>query len=266
MNKKVNIFKITAVFLIILAAVFYYYEEIKAPEIEEIPKANIVVVAQDVPDNTVITKDMVLIEQRYVDDIKQSNFGIDINSIIGMRTLTPLYKGEILSTNRLTENKSYMNTEKQTHIAISLVDADKVLEYEKGDYIDIWLEPIPDGNEVKQVGPDDNGVLIPIISEAHRLFQKLMVVDLHDANFYQIEKKENIANLNTTDTDVTGTEVYIPAYITVQLSNDSIKELLEIDKTKYNIRVTKYGEEKKYGVIQDVLKKSSTEMEDIEGE
>lgn len=49
---------------------------------------------------------------------------------------------------------------------------------------------------------------------------------VYDAN-YQIKKSDD----------------FVPVFITIQLDDGELKQFLEMDKNKYSIRITKYGED-----------------------
>jgi len=226
-NKKVNIFKATAAFLVILAAVFYYYEEVKIPE-ANLETTEVIALTADIPENTVIEKDMLTIEERYAEDVlKTAGIAKSYDEVVGKRTVVPMYKGEPVNNNRIIENKNYMNNRDQTQIALAINEIDKALMLKEGDYIDIWLEPVSQGQDVQTIEP-------------HKIIEKIQIIKVHDSNYNNIDKQsENI----TSDT------VYVPAYLTIELSDAQLKELYAVEKNQYNIRVTRYGEEKLFSAI-----------------
>ena len=234
MNKKVNIFKATAAFLIILAAVFYYFEEVKVPEIS-LNTVQVIIAITDIPENTVIEEKMLVVENRYKEDVmKTSNIAETLDEVVGKRSLVPLYKGETVNKNRVIENKSYMNTKDQTQIALSLNEIDKALVLNSDDYIDIWLEPI-------------SSVQDEVINEPHKIIEKIQIIKTHDSNYNNQTKQSD--SINTASN-----AMYVPAYITIELSDEAIKGIFEVDKSKYNIRITRYGDEKLYNVISRIVR------------
>mgnify|MGYP000971707008 CR=1 FL=1 len=236
LNKKVNIFKATAAFLVILAAVFYYFEKIKVSEVA-IDTVQVIVAITDIPENTVITEEMLVLENRYKEDvIKTSNVAATINEVTGKRSLVPIYKGEAINLNRLISNKGYMNNKDQTQIALAINEVDKALMLKEGDYIDIWLEPVSQGQDAE------------LVIEPYKFIKKIQIIKVHDSNYNNVNKQKsaNEAENITSDT------VYVPAYLTIELSDTQLKELYAIDKNQYDIRVTRYGEEKLFKIMEGV--------------
>jgi heterodisulfide reductase subunit C len=237
LNKKVNIFKATAVFLIILTAVFYYYEEIKVTE-ADIETIEVVVAITDIPENTVIEKEMLTIEKRYINDVmKTGNIAKTHDEVVGKRTLVPLYKGELLNTGRIIENKSYMNDKDQTQIAFAINEVDKALMLKEGDYIDIWLEPVSQVQDIQT------------IIEPHKLIEKIQIIKVRDSNYNNIEKQKVVS----VSGDITSDTVYVPAYFTIELPDADLKELYSVEKNKYNIRITCYGAEKLFTTVTNII-------------
>lgn len=235
-NLKVNIFKVTAVFLVILAAVFYYYEEIKVPEVN-LETIEVIVAITDIPENTVIEKEMLSIEKRYAEDImKTGNIVKSYNEVVGKRTVVPIYKGESINNNRFIENKKYMNSKDQTQIALAINEVDKALGLHQSDYIDIWLEPV--------LQSQDNQAII----EPYKLIEKIQIINVCDSNYNNISNQKAIAGAES----ITSNTVNVPAYFTIELSDKVLKELYSIDKSKYNIRVVRYGEEKIFNIVNSI--------------
>lgn len=233
-NIKVNIYKATAAFFVILAAVFYYYEEMKVPE-AVIDTIQVVVAAADIPENTIIEKEMLVLEKRYKEDIMKISSAAESNNVVvGKRTTVPLYKGETINSKRLIENKGYMNDKDETQIALALNEVDKALELKPENYIDIWLEPVTHGQDSE------------IIVEPTKIIEKIKVINVHDSNYNNSTKTPDSSNTSSN-------AVYVPAYITIELRDEVIKGIYEVDKSKYNIRVAKYGEEKIYNTVRSII-------------
>lgn len=225
MLKKINKLSIIAISIIIIVGVVFYYEEIKEAEVN-IDTTKVVIVKEDIKENTVIKDDMVFLDYRYSDDIKKTdkNIFFKLEDVIGKRTVVPLYANEIINKNRIIENKTYMNNKDVKQVSLELIDSDKALDVKKGDYIDIWIEP-RDNKESRS---------------GHLLFEKLLVIEVDNDGF------ENIKNTNVE-------EKLIPSYITVQLLNRDIEVMLNVNKDLYNIRISLYGQEKLYNTIKEVI-------------
>lgn len=238
LNKRVNIFKATAAFLVILAAVFYYYEEIKTTE-ANIETIEVIVAATDIQENTVIKKEMLAIENRYAEDVlKTGNIAKTYDEVVGKRTVVPIYKGEPVNTVRIIENKNYMNSKNQTQIPIALNEVDKALILKEGDYVDIWLEPVSQGQDMQTT------------IEPYKLIEKIQIIRVHDSNYNNIDKQKSASGAE----NITSNTVYVPSYLTIELPDTVLKELYSIDKNKYNVRVTRYGEEKLFNTIASVIR------------
>jgi hypothetical protein len=235
---KLSRLKILAICFLLIAGIIYYYEEIKQTNIE-IKTTDVIVVVSDIPENEIITKDMIIAEKRYAEDVmKYENIATTEDAVIGKRAIVPLYKGEPINNDRLLVNKEYMNKRDQTQIAIDLTEIDKALELKAGDYIDIWLEPVSQNQD-------------QIVIEPYKFIQKIQIIEIHDSSYNNIEKGKKTV---LEDSITTADSVYIPAYITIELSDDALKEMYSVDKNLYTIRVTRYGEEKFYSVVKNVIK------------
>lgn len=237
LNRKVNIFKITAAFLVILAAVFYYYEKVKIPEIN-LETTEVIIAITDIPENTIIEKEMLTIEKRYSEDIMKTGIVTQYSEIVGKRTVVPIYKGELINNKRIIENRAYMNNKDQTQIALAINEVDKALELKEGDYIDIWLEPVSQGQDMQT------------IIEPHKLIDKIKIIKVHDSNYNNISKQKVVSGAES----ITSNTVYVPAYLTIELSDTVLKEIYSIEKSKYSIRITHYGEEKMFNTITSIIR------------
>ena|GEM_PF-712984 len=239
LNLKLSKLKMLAICLLIIAGIVFYYEEIKENEVN-ISTIDVIVAVNDITENEVITKDMITKEKRYSGDVMKNNDIVKTESdVIGKRTIVPIFKGEPINSNRIIENKEYMNKKDQTQIALTLTEVDKALDLKVNDYIDIWVEPISQAQENQ------------ISMEPYKFIQKIQVIKVHDINFNNINNQKNTVIEDTIST--TTDTVYVPSYITIELDDIALKELYIIDKSQYNIRITRYGEEKFYSVINDVF-------------
>jgi len=220
---------------LIIAGIIFYYEEFSQPEVQ-IKKIDVIVVTMDIPENEIITEDMISIEKRYSEDVlKYKGAATSEIKVIGKRTIVPMYKGEIVNNNRIITNLSYMNENDQTQTAIALTEVDKALNFKKGDYIDLWLEPISQSN--------DNTIIV----EPYKIFEKLQVIDIADSNY-------NRQRTDNAEENIIESDLYVPTYITVELSDEALKDLYAINKNQFALRVTRHGEEKLYIIVNDVLK------------
>lgn len=227
---KISNYKILALCVLVIIAVIYYYEDYREVEVH-IPTKEVVVLKDDVPENTVIDRDMLVLEQRYEEDIlKQSNIAISFDDVVGKRTLVPLYKGEIIKKDRLIINEEYMNNKTiKTEISFQLNEIDKALNLQKGDYIDIWIEPI-------------DREMLP-----QKLFSKLRIKEVINVNKELIEE----------DKEYTENEEKIASFIILELTDLEIENLYNIDKKNNNIRIARYADEYFYNIVNQVIKEKT---------
>jgi len=231
---KISNYKILAICVLIIIGVVYYYEDYKEIKIE-IPTKDVIVFTVDIPENTVIEKEMLTIEKRYKEDVlKESNIVTSFDEVVGKRTKVPVFKGETINNDRLLVNQDFMNDkENKKEISFQINDIDKALNINKGDFIDIWREPI-----------DMKSGAIP-----EKVFSKLQIVEVVNINKQIID--ENKENTNIINTDV---EEQIASYIILTLTDMQIDALYNIDKTLNNIKIAKYKENDFYKIINEVTK------------
>lgn len=226
---KVNIGKksILALGLLVLASGIFFYQNQK----EEIPKQTEIIVAkQYIPENTVITNSMLKKEKRQTDDLLKQKGDItgSVEKIVGKRTITPLYKEELVNLNRLTQNKDYMKEKEKKQLFVVPIDTtDRALNIEKGSYIDIWLEPT-ENSELEG-------------SESLKLFQKLKVYDTKTEEYTKATSEEK-----SKETAIT--------YITLYLTDDEIVEYLNVKDTLMAKRISLYGKNMDYKIVQEKMK------------
>lgn len=235
-NLKFTKLTVLAICFLIIAGIVFYYEEFCNNKNKEIKTMDVIVAVTDIPENSIVTKDMITTEKRYSEDVMKNKDIIKAeNEVFGKRTVVPLFKGEMINNNRVIENKSYMNSNDQTQIVIALNEADKALQLKEGDYIDIWLEPVFQNQDIQ------------MIIEPYKPIEKIKIIKVHDSNY------NNISTITKDPINTTSNSVFVPAYITIELEDTTLKALYEVDKNKYNIRITRYGEEKLYSTVKDII-------------
>ena len=171
---KLSRLKILAICFLLIAGIIYYYEEIKQTN-SEIQTMDVIVAVSDISENEIITKDMITIEKRYAGDVmKYVNIATTEDEVVGKRTIVPLYKGEPINNNRLLVKQEYMNKKDQTQIVLAINEVDKALELHQDDYIDIWLEPVSQGQDIQT------------IIEPYKLIEKIKIINIHDSNYNNI--------------------------------------------------------------------------------
>lgn len=225
--KKLNNKLILALAIILITCVIYYYEEVKAHTTGDISTSKIVVANIDIPENTVITESMILVDNRYTHDLikQQGSIVSDPADVVGKRTIVPIYKNEIINIKRLTSSEEDLEEGKQQFV-IPVTDKMKALDIRKGSYLNIWSMPSKED-----------------ISAGHEpeiIFSKIKALDVKDAEFISIGEKG------------------VPAYIIVSLTTEEIKEYKTI-REKSGVFLSLYGEENLYQIMEDILKLEETE-------
>lgn len=243
---KISNYKIIAFCLLLIIGIIYYYEDFKEVDVE-IPMQEVIVFKEDVPENIIIKNEMLVIEKKYSEDVKKEKDVItSMEDIEGKVTIVPIYKGELIKKDRLIEyNEDFNNNMIKTEISLQLNEIDRALNIKKGEYIDIWLEPI-----------DFTSEILP-----QKIFSKLKVTNVTNNNKQIIDEKK----------DYTETDGKISSYITLYLTDNEIENLYNIDKKLNNIRISRYNESDLYKIIQTNLIKeqfnNSNEVgEEVDGQ
>ncbi len=234
MRKFKNYLPIIGVFLLVVVGIVYYYNEMKDYS-EEIQKQTIVVAATNIPENTVITEQMLETKDLYVGDLLAEKEYItkDIKKVVGKRTLVPIYQGEKINLNRLLENKEYMkNNQDKTMIALQLIKTDQALGLKAGEYIDIWAVTRNDFDTFAQ-----------------KIIEKIKIEEIKTEVYKNIESGES--------QDKNGE---VGSFITLQLTDDEISTIYSLPQDLYEIRVAKHGENK----LMQMLNKNVKENKKIE--
>lgn len=176
-------------------------------------RTNVVATAMDIPENTIITEDMLIFQKRYIQDINTDTSFNDTAELVGKKTTVPIYKNEIINKFRIVENNEKLLNK---DFAISLDTSDKSLNLSKGTFIDIWKVPIKEGFK-KSLAPE-------------MLFKGQYIVDLKNEAYISKEQYDSLAVEDKK-------EIFVPQYILVNLSESEIKEITSIDPSLYNIRI-----------------------------
>ena len=194
---KFNKRTIIAIFLIIIVAIVMYYREFREVPVE-IPKIAVMTAKVDIPENTVISQDMIQLDERYVEDVRKEQKIITNKpeDIIGKRTLVKIFQNETIKTARLLENKPFMEINdsiEKAEFAFKLESPEKAYNLEPGSYMDIYIEPNSKGVELLKI--------------PELLFENKRVFYLKDEKFkpYTKDTKESI-----------------PSYVVFNLSKDEI--------------------------------------------
>lgn len=254
MKLKIGKKTIIAIGLLVVAGGIYYFQN--SEKKEEVPKNTVVIVAKDyIPENTLITKEMVKEDSRNTEDLmkQKGDLTSKVENVVGKRVITPIYKEEAVNLKRLIDNQPYMDekdSEGKTLYVIAINSNDRALNIKKGSYIDVWLKPT------------ENGILEGI--EPSKLFDKYKVYDTRSEGYSETGKPPSG---DAKDTNVT-------TYLTLYLTDAEIKQILETKDALVSTRVSLHGENMDYSIVKEKIenkplvktndkKKETTENEDV---
>lgn len=241
--KKVSNKVIIAVCLIVIACVIFYFSEIKDYNVE-IPKSGVIIAKDYIPENTVITKDMIIKDARYTQDLlkQKGDLTSKEENIIGKRTRVPIYKDEPINLKRLIENEPYMddrdNIDKKMFV-IAIDNYDKALNIKPGSYIDIWLEP------------NENGLMANLVTT--KLFDKMKVYGT------KTEVYTEAASNGKSDKKSDDAKESVTTFLTLFLTDDEITKYLDIKDYLVNKRITLHGENVEYQIIKTKLEETTSD-------
>ncbi len=172
--------KILALFLaLITAGVLFWYLSQNDAEAVEIPKSNVAVAAYNIPENTVITAEMVILSAIPVDLVMPQTYN-SASDIIGMTARSEIVAGEQIVTSRLVEvgssssgSLAYTVTPGMRAITIGVNDTSSLkCMIRPGDFVDIIAQ-----YQVEQLVSSAQGETeIRTIPEARLLLQQTLVL------------------------------------------------------------------------------------------
>lgn len=243
---KISNYKILAICLLLIVGIMYYYENIKDVS-SEIPTKNVIVVKENIPENTVIEKEMLALDKRYeADATKEIGIAITLEEIVGKRTIVPLYKGETIKNERITENKEYMNEDiNKKQISFQVNEIDQALNLKNGEFIDMWVVPI--NFETGEI--------------SKKIFEKLQIVEVVNTNKKIINENSNSKEKNKEDS--------LATYIVLQLTDEQLHKLYDTDMALNSLKLSRYKKNNSYDLIKEKLdvkvNKDETQANNIEG-
>lgn len=213
-EKKLDKKYITLIIIVIIMSITLLTSTyISKMNLEKQSKTGVIASTVDIPENTVITKEMISFQKRYIDDIDVSSSFTEADPVIGKKTTVPIYKNEIINKFRLVENnKNILNKD----FAISLDPNDKSLNLARGTFIDIWKVPVKEGFK-KSLLPE-------------MIFKGQYIVDVKNESYIS---KQQYDSLTVEDKR----EIFVPQYILLNLDEDQVKKITSIDSSLYSIRI-----------------------------
>lgn len=242
---KISNFKILILCIIIVISIIYYYEDYREVKIE-IPTKDVIILTANIPENIIIEKSMLTIEKRYKEDvIKESNIATTYEEVVGKRTKVPIYKGETINNDRLLVNQEYMNDKENTkEISFQLEQIDQALNLKKGDYIDIWIEPIKLDNE----------------KFPEKLFKNLYIKDVVNSNKKIINENSNGNSQNGLIGENSTTDDNTAIYVILTLTDKQIEKLYKVDKTIFNVKIARYKDSDFYKTVNESINTKQNDM------
>jgi hypothetical protein len=241
LNKQSKI--VLGIAILLIAGLIFYFNEFRTT-VEELPRTTVVVAAEDIPADTVIKEDMVTLEERFSESLYQEAsgekvFAGDPKTVIGKRTLVPIFKGESIRTQRLITNLSYMDDrsddEKRTLYVLMVQEIDKALELKAGGLIDIWQTPTMQGQSMGM--------------QAEVLFEQVKIAGIKDERYRSFLPEDRGSDGEKK-----------PTYLLVYFTDEEISRLMMAESnTMTSIRLTEYGTPAEFALIAKTVAESGKE-------
>lgn len=292
--KKISNKLIIAIALIVITVVIFYFQNIKEYE-AEIPMTSVIVATENIPENTIITEDMVQTESRYSEDLlkQKDNLTSTMEKVVGKRTVTPIYKNEEINVKRLLENEEYMDEkdsqEKRMFTILIESTKDKALNIQEGSFIDIWLEPNqnaitayeqekakldemerlnnevannqeeqPEETEDIENTQDTEDEQKPEEVEDEELKEPKSIKIFEKIRVYGAKTESFAQQLAYSEGDKESEES-VTTFLTLYLTDEEISEYLDIEDWFFNKRITLYGENIKYNLVKEQIEEKPQE-------
>lgn len=207
-------------------------------------RTELVVSISDIPENTIITEEMLSSKGQYTQDIDLEKSFVNKTDVVGKKTIVPIYKYEVINKFRITENnENVINKD----FAIELDKNDKSLNLSKGTFVDIWKVPIKEGF---------NKSYLPEI-----VLERQYIVDVKNESYLSKIEYDSLALEDKS-------EIFVPNYIVININETQVKKIGSIDRDEYNIRVVlhqtnTYFENLK-AIQNTISKKENSTVEDKE--
>jgi hypothetical protein len=227
---KISNFKILALCVLMVVGIMYYYEEVRIVEKIELPTVEVVVPKSDIPAGAILSREMFVIERRYEDYVlKQGSVATTLDEVVGKRAGVPLYKGEMVSSERLLMIGGSVN-KKGAGIAFKINEVDRALNLKKGDFIDIWAVPVVSGLDANYV-------------PAYKVFEKVQIDEIVNMDLQIIDDSKENVDANSI----------IPLYIILQLDDKEVVKFYDIDMAYSGIRFARYDESRIYNIMNEKM-------------
>ena len=239
-NMKINkkyIFILIAVFIMSITLILNTY--INNREEASSNMTSVIAVNQDIEANTTINKEMLAYKTVSKEELTEDMY-VNPENVIGMKSLVPLYKGEVINKKRLSNFDSDIIDK---DFAVKIDSTDKALNLLPGTFIDIWKTPTKEGFET--------GL------ESERIFSGLYVIDVKN------EAYASYKDFNAKKGDSSDAGIFTPDYIVLNLDEANIKTLTNLNSKNYSLRITLHKDNLYYDNLKDMQKEKSVNKEDI---
>lgn len=176
----------------------------------------IVLATKDISDGNIITKEMISLAKVPKEYLLQ-NITTNTEDIIGKTAIVPIYKGEQIVIDKLTET---ITTPKKNSWVLPINPTDKALDLSENSFVDIWLVPTSKGIEHGKT--------------ATVFFKGIQIQKIKNESYY-------------TQTEVPKTKdgaspVFVPEYLIFNLSAEETRVLASVNPIEYSFRIARYNE------------------------
>lgn len=187
----------------------------------KLPQVQVIVAAQNIPADTVITESMLKNDLRYTDDVMKlsptENIATAAKDIVGKRTCAPIYVGELINKHRIVENTAAMqaNEAQLREVSIPYLSDDLGLKMRGGDFVDVWKVPT------------NEGILNGQVPE--KILDNVEVIAIATADGFDIS--------DVDPAQLTSDTYQAPGYYTLYLTEAQMNSLYNINSKSFNVKV-----------------------------
>lgn len=209
-NKLIIIILLVASATVITSSYISKIEESKANQVDAI------IATKDIKDGSIITREMLAVSKIPKEYLLQ-NTAINTDLIIGRTAVIPIFQGEQIVIDKLTETKK---TPEKNSWVLPINPIDKALDLNENTFVDIWLVPTTKGIENGQT--------------AKVFFKGIKIQKIKNEAYYtqaEIPKAKDGSS-----------PIFIPEYLIFNLSTEETQSLANINPIQYSFRITRYNE------------------------
>ena len=194
---------------------------------------SVIAVNQDIEANTTIIKEMLVYKSVSKEDMTE-NMYTSPDDILGMKALVPLYQGEILNKNRLSDFTSEVIDK---DFAVKIDTTDKALNLLPGTFIDIWKVPTKEGFET--------GL------EPELVFSKQYIIDVKNEAYVSYK------DFSVKKADSSDSAGFTPDYIVLDLDESELKIINSLNSRFFTLRITLHKDNGYYNNLKYIQEDKS---------